>query len=742
VISRDVLHSWRRPVPARAAFGGAAVAGVLVLGGGVGGAGVTAAQAVPPAPGYPGVASTWSPGDKDGFGTAIGALDSTVWYTLNDGTLSEVFAPRIDTQSSRDTQFVVTDGATFAEREDEATDSVVELVDPRALVYRQVNTATSGRYRITKTYTTDPDRSAVLVDVRFESLDGQPYQVHLLHDVGLGLNANDDTGRSADGRLLATDGALSSAVTASGGLTDTSSGYLERSDGWTDLREDFVLDDTWDATTPGNVVQIGRTGLTGLDDGQRLTLSLGFGTTEDDAAQAADQALDRGFDSALTAYTEGWHDYLDGLAPVPASAEQWRTEYDVSAMVIAASEDKTVRGGFVASPGRPWAWANELQHLPVYHAVWSRDLYQHATALIAMGDAAAAERALDHLWTVQQRPDGSFPQNARLDGEPVFGGLQMDEVALPIVLAWQLGRTGPEDWARVRLSADFLVAEGPATEQERWENLGGYSPNTIAAEIAGLVTAADIARSNGDDARADTYLATADEWRAGLAAWTVTTNGPLSPDPYFLRITADGNADAGTRIQIADGGPLVDQREVLDPSFLDLVRLGIVPADDPVVTETLRLIDEQLAYDTANGRFWHRASFDGYGERPDGTQWEPVDPGSRETIGRGWPLLTGERGEYELALGADAAAGAQERLDTMARSADDESLFLAEQVWDDQPPSAEGSEFVPGEPTFSATPLSWTHAGFIRLAHAIDAGRPVDTPDVVACRYQTSLCQQ
>jgi glucoamylase len=739
VISRDALHGRRRP--ARAVLGGAAVAGVLVLGAEVGGIVIPAsAQAAPPAPGQPGVAATWAPGDKDGFGTAIGALDSTVWYTLEGGTLSEVFAPRIDTQSSRDTQFVVTDGATFADREDEATESVVELVDPRALVYRQVNTATSGRYRITKTYTTDPDRAAVLVDVRFESLDGQPYQVYVLHDVGLGLDANDDTGRSADGRLLATDGALSSAVTASGGLTDTSSGYLGSSDGWTDLSQDLVLDDTWDATAPGNVVQIGRTGLTGLDGGQQLTLALGFGTTEDDAAQAADQALARGFDSALQAYTEGWHAYLDGLAPVPASAEQWRTEYQVSAMVIAASEDKTVRGGFVASPGRPWAWANELQQFPVYHAVWSRDLYQHATALIAMGDVAAADRALDHLWTVQQRPDGSFPQNARLDGEPVFGGLQMDEVALPIVLAWQLGRTGPADWERVRLSADFLVAEGPATEQERWENLGGYSPNTIAAEIAGLVTAADIARANGDGARADTYLATADEWRAGLAEWTVTTTGPLSSEPYFLRITADGDADAGTQIQIADGGPLVDQREVLDPSFLDLVRLGIVPADDPVVTTTLRLVDEQLAYDAPNGRFWHRASFDGYGERPDGTQWEPVDPGSRETIGRGWPLLTGERGEYEVALGGEAAESTQERLDTMARSADDESLFLAEQVWDDQPPSAEGSEFVPGEPTFSATPLSWTHAGFIRLAHAIDAGRPVDTPSVVACRYGSSLC--
>jgi glucoamylase len=184
VIHAGVCHGTQRRIPARTALGAAAVVGVLVLSSGVG---VAAAQAAPPAPGYPGAAATWAPGDKDGFGTAIGALDSTVWYTLEDGALSEVFAPRIDTQSSRDTQFVVTDGATFAEREDEATESVVELVDPRALVYRQVNTAASGRYRITKTYTTDPDRAAVLVDVRFESLDGQPYQVYVLHDVGLGL---------------------------------------------------------------------------------------------------------------------------------------------------------------------------------------------------------------------------------------------------------------------------------------------------------------------------------------------------------------------------------------------------------------------------------------------------------------------------------------------------------------------------------------------------------------------------
>jgi glucoamylase len=697
------------------------------------------AQADPVAPGAPGVAADWTPGDKDGFGTAIGALNSKVWYTLDDGALSEVFAPRIDTPGSRDTQLVVTDGATFTDREDDATVHRVELVDPRALVYRQVNTATSGRYRITKTYTTDPARSAVLVDVRFESLDGRPYQVYVLHDVALGLNANDDTGRSGPDGLLATDGAQSSAVLASGGFTRATSGYLGRSDGYDDLSADHVLDVVYDAAeAPGNVVQLGQTRLTGVGNAQRLTLALGFGTTEDEAPEVARAALGEGFDAALAGYVNGWHGYLDGLAPIPASAQQWRTEYDVSAMVIAASEDKTYRGGFVASPGRPWAWANALQQFPVYHAVWARDLYQHATALIAMGDTAAAERALDHLWTVQQRPDGSFPQNARLDGEAVFGGLQLDEVAFPIVLASQLGRTGPADWEHVRRSADFLVATGPRTPQERWENLAGYSPATIAAEIAGLVTAADIARTNGDPARADSYLATADRWQRDLGRYTVTSNGPLSAEPYYLRITDNGDANTGVAIQIADGGPLVDQRRILDPSFLDVVRLGVVDAADPAVVNTLRLVDEQLAYDTSNGRFWHRSSFDGYGEKADGSQWESVPAGSRETIGRGWPLLTGERGEYELAAGADA----QERLDTMARSADDSSYLLAEQVWDDQPPSAAGSPFVPGEPTFSATPLSWTHAGFVRLASAIDAGRPVDTPQLVACRYRTSLCRQ
>jgi glucoamylase len=714
---------------------GAAAAAVLALVVIPAGPGAAAARS---APGAPGTASDWVPGDKDGFGTAVGTA-SKVWYTLSRGTLNEVFYPQIDTPSLRDSQFVVTDNSTFTDREDRDSTHQVQLLSSNSLTYRLINTAKSGAWRITKTFVTDPARSSVLEDVRFESLTGMAYQLYLLHDVALSMTGNDDTGRSGDGgALLSSDGTNASAVVTSPALGKTSSGYLGTSDGWTDLASDHAMDWSYDATAPGNVVQTGRVKVNGLQNHERFTVSIGFGSTESAALSTAQASLSRGFAAARTAYDAGWAGYLGSLKPVPASASGWSTEWKVSAMVLAASEDKTVRGGFVAAPNRAWAWSNSLQFLAVYHAVWSRDLYQIATGLLAIGDDAAANRALDFLWTVQQRADGSFPQNSRLDGTPVFGDLQMDEVAFPIVLAHQLGRTGSADWAHVKKSADYVVAHGPRTPQERWENATGYSPATIAAEIAGLVCAADIATKNNESASAATYLAKADEWQQGVESMTATKTGPYSSSPYYLRITANGHPDSGDQMQVSDGGPLIDERYVVDPSFLDLVRLGVKRADDPVITNSVKVVDDQLSYQTANGRFWHRASFDGYGEKADGSQWEPTPTGSHQTIGRGWPLLGGERGEYELLRGGMQATAAG-RLDTMGRASDDESHLMAEQVWDLNPP-APGPGFVPGEPTFSATPLAWTHAQFLRLAASVDKGAPVETPNVVACRYGSEAC--
>jgi glucoamylase len=303
------------------------------------------------------------------------------------------------------------------------------------------------------------------------------------------------------------------------------------------------------------------------------------------------------------------------------------------------------------------------------------------------------------------------------------------------VLAWWLGMASANDWSHVQRAADYLVANGPRTPNERWENQDGYSPNTIAAEIAGLVCAADIARRNGAPAKAATYDQTADAWRNGVDSWTATSNGPYSPKPYYLRITKDANPNAGTTYELGDNFPrLVDQREIVDNSFLGLTLFGAKPWNDPTVLNSLAVGDRSLLTMTANGPVWHRFTFDGYGETRTGGDWDDFPTDRRQTLGRAWPLLTGERGEYELLAGRDASP----YLRTMARTAND-GLMLPEQVWDGRPPT--GAPGAPsGEGTRSATPLAWTHAQFVRLAWSIAAGRPVEQPSIVACRYTGRRC--
>lgn len=96
-----------------------------------------------------------------------------------------------------------------------------------------------------------------------------------------------------------------------------------------------------------------------------------------------------------------------------------------------------------------------------------------------------------------------------------------------------------------------------------------------------------------------------------------------------------------------------------------------------------------------------------------------------------WPIFAGERGEYDLA--AHQIFAAEPGLNAMGRTPN-EGLLLSEQVWDQKPPAGQPG-FVPGTGTFSATPLAWTHAQFVRLAFDIIGGRPAEQPDVVADRY-------
>jgi glucoamylase len=686
------------------------------------------------APGAPGAKAFWTPADKQGFGTSM-TLQSKLWHTLQGGELTEVYYPDLGTPALRDLQLIVTDGRTFTDRESDATNQHVELVDKHSLTYRQVNTAKSGRYRIVKTYVTDPARNVLLVDVRFQSLTGRPYQVYAYVDPALSNDGNDDSGTTSHGTLLTQDAETGSALVAEPSFGRTSTGYLDSSDGWIDLRDDHRMDWQYRSSPNGNVVQIGQTRLDGRRH-QHLQLALGFGATSSAALATARTSLKRGFWRVAGAYAEGWHRYLRSLKPEPASAKPYGSEYDVSLMTLAAHEDKTYRGAFIASPTMPWSWGTgfEQPKSGVYHAVWSRDLYQIVTGMMAAGDRGAAERALTYVFTKQQRADGSIRQNTLVDGTPHWDGTQQDEVAFPIVLAWQLNRDDTTTYhEHVKKAADWLVNTGPKTDMDRWENQDGWSPGTIASEIAGLICAADLARKAGEPDDAVRYEAKADEWQKSVESWTATTNGPYSDKPYYLRLTKDENPNDGSTYSIGDSGPsAADERTVVDPSFLELVRLGVKKPDDPTILNSIAVVDQQLAVDTPNGRFWHRANFDGYGETWAGDPWSSFPPDSRPEVGthgRAWPIFSGERGEYQLAAGGSANA----QLAAMASAANEGGL-MPEQVWDDQPPSGSPG-FPPGEGTLSATPLAWSHAQFVRLAWSIEAGRPVEQPSVVACRY-------
>jgi glucoamylase len=448
---------------------------------------------------------------------------------------------------------------------------------------------------------------------------------------------------------------------------------------------------------------------------RQCTLALGFGETIAKATATARASLARGFAAVMHEYELGWQKYVATLPRV----EKHQQQFNMAAMVLKGLEDKTFRGAVIASPSTPWGGGQRPDQPPVsgYHAVWARDLYHVATAFDAIGDRATADRLLDYLFRVQQKRDGSFPQNSWVDGHPIGNGLQMDQVALPLVLAYQLARNDRSSWLRhIKPAADFIVRNGPRTDQDRWEEKSGYSPSSLAAQIAGLVCAAEIAKANRDEVTAKRYLDTADNWAQNVEKWTVTkTDGAHG---YYLRITANDNPNDGAEMEINSSTRVVDERKIVDAGFLELVRLGIKGPRDPLIVESLKLIDQLIKVKTPMGDAWYRYNHDAYGETPDGGKYD-----GRNGVGRLWTLLTGERGEYELAAGNIESA--RRRLDTLAGFAND-GLMIPEQVWD---------RGQIGAGTGSATPLAWSMAQFIRLAMSIERGRNVETPRVVWERY-------
>jgi glucoamylase len=687
------------------------------------------------APGAPGANATWNEASLQGFADSLGA-GSKVWYTLGDGELENVFYPQTDTPDTFGLQYIVTDGSTFTDTETANTSHAISLADPTSLVWQQVNTATNGDFTITKTYVADPSRSVVLVETTFDNLTSTPLQLYAdylpqLDNDGMGNTAGTD---ATSGDLVASNGPVSSALASSAGFTQTTSGYAgTSSDGSEQLASSHALTATYSsASTAGHVVQVAQIPVA-ASGSTTFTLALAFDSSQSAAVSDAAASLAAGFASLESSFESGWHSWVAGLNAPPASvtgSAGLLEQYDVSLMEVKADEDKTYAGAFVASPTDPWGTSVSANSAGDhgYHVVWTRDEYEMASALLAAGDAADANAALQYIFGYEEESNGAVKQNTFLNGTAVFGSLQMDEVADPIILAYQLGATTSADWSHIELLANYLVANGPYTPQERWEENSGYSPATMAAEIAGLICAASIAEANGATSQAATYQSTALSWASEVDSLTYTTTGPYGNGDYFLRITPDGNPNSGASISIANGGGSHDDRTVVDPSFLELVRLGVKSPTATDITSTLPVVDSELEVQTPEGPVWHRYDFDGYGETASGGDY------TGSGVGNPWPVLTGERGEYDVADGN--LAGAQSLLQTMAGAANS-GYQISEQVWG----GATGTGgFAFGQPDNSATPLMWAMAQFARLAIDISAGHDVDTPAVVTACVQQGSC--
>ena len=687
------------------------------------------------APGAPGANATWNESNVTGFADSLGSA-SKVWYTLGDGELENVFYPETDTPDTFGLQYMVTDGSSFTDTETANTTHAVSLADPTSLLWQQVNTASNGDFKITKTYIADPSRSVVLIQTTFDNLSSAPLQLYAdylpqLNNDGMGNTGGTD---SASGDLVASNGPVSSALAASTGFTQTTSGYAgSSSDGSSQLADSHALTGTYSsAPTAGHLVQVAQIPVA-ASGSTTFTLALGFDASQSAAVSDAAASLAAGFSSLESSFESGWHSWVDGLNAPPGSvtgSTPLEEQYYVSLMELKADEDKTYTGGFIAAPTDPWGTSVSANSGGGhgYHVVWTRDEYEMASALLAAGDSTDANAALQYIFSYEEEPSGAVKQNSFLNGNPVFGSLQMDEVADPIILAWQLGATNSADWGHIESLANYLVSNGPATPQERWEENGGYSPATMAAEIAGLICAASIAETNGATSQAATYQLTALAWASGVDTATYTTSGSYGSGDYFLRITPDGSPNSGAPISIANGGGSHDDTAVVDPSFLELVRLGIKAATATDITNTLSVVDAELKVTTPEGPIWHRYNFDGYGETSSGGDY------TGSGVGNPWPVLTGERGEYDVADGN--LSGARSMLATMAGAANS-GYQIPEQVW----AGATGTGgFTFGQPDNSSTPLMWAMAQYVRLAIDISAGQNVDTPGVVTQCVQQGNC--
>jgi len=698
-----------------------------------------------PAPGGPGIEPRWTGGAKDAVGTAY-AVSSRMWYTLARGIVTEVYYPTIDTPQIRDLQYMISDGETFFHDERRNTISTTELLDPDALGFKIVNTDPDGRYTIEKQIIGDPHLNCLLVHTRFNVAPEWQGRLHLyvicaphLEIGGWHNNGEVQRIRGRDFLVAYRDNVYMSIGTKIG-FRKLSVGYVGASDGWTDLAHNLNMDWQYDEALDGNIALTGEIDISRTTE---FTLGLAFARSKHASGATLIQSLCIPFEDNLKNFIEQWHRTRRRLAVLDLNrgkiSDSASSLFARSINLLLAHEDKLYPGAMIASLSIPWGEDKSDDELGGYHLVWTRDMVHSTTALMAAGDTATPLRAMIYL-AIAQGEDGGFFQNFWIDGRPYWTGVQLDEVSFPIILAWRLWKANAlgefDPYTTIMRACAYLIRKGPATREERWEENGGYSPSTLATNIAALICAAEMLGARGDHTAADFLRTYADFLESHVEKWTVTNQGSLLPGVkrHYIRINPAVSQDGAFGDEDPDKGEIIlanqkpgdrfryPANEIIDHGFLELVRFGIRRPKDPLIEDSLKVVDALLKVDTPVGPCWKRYNHDGYGQRADGASFK------KWGVGHAWPLLMLERATYEFACGRN--------IDAYLRAAEGFATgvgLFPEQIWD--MPDIPQEHMFFGKPTGAAIPLLWAHAEYVGLLRSVVDNKMFDCLPPVEARY-------
>ncbi|MDI4232503.1 glycoside hydrolase family 15 protein [Bradyrhizobium sp. Arg237L] len=705
-----------------------------------------------PAPAGPGVQPFWARADKDGVGTAM-SWSSQLWFTMAKGVITEIYFPDIDTPQVRDIQFLVTDGSTFFHDPKVDYHHECKPIHPEALGYRLTNTAIGQAYKIIHEVISEQGASTLLIRTKLEGDANllkklRVYALLAPHIEGAGSGNSGFVARTGAGNVLAAyRNNTWLAMGANLGFSSTSCGYVGVNDGWQDVIGRRRLPEwNYDCVFNGNIALMGEIDLNGATE---FVLALAFSPGDADTPNASLTALfealsspfeaPAGSYSHLSAFLAGWQEAKSGWDFQPAAHATFDAArlFKMSCNVLLAHEDKRFNGALVASLSIPWGEANGDSD-GGYHLVWPRDMSQSASALLAAGETDLPLRGLLFL-AATQKPDGSWSQNFYISGKGHWLGTQLDEYSFPILLAHRVRVEKALQFfdprSMVMAAARALIAGGPSSPMERWEENAGYSPSTLAANIAALVCAADfVSQEPEDQPTAEFLLDYADFLESHLEQWLVTTKGDLLPGipRHYIRLLPIGDPalpepdpdDAIMYLKNVSGPNAFPARNIVDAGFLELVRYGIRAPRDQLIEDSLKVVDASIKDDLPGGPCWRRYTHDGYGQTDSGGPFRDVG------VGRPWPLLTGERGHYEFAAGRDPSI----YIEAMEAFAGDRGL-LAEQLWNAKDLNTPTINLQRGGATGSSMPLAWAHAEYIKLVRSVSDGKPFDRIQIVADRY-------